>query len=125
MTETALPLPPPRHLKREGRDLWRSIVEDHDDLENHQLALLCLACEQADTQDQARKVIARDGMTITAKSGAIKPNPHLSIERQAARLLASFIRQLKLDPDQRPRERWVGRVKPHSARVHAQRAKRS
>jgi phage terminase small subunit len=124
MTDDAAPAPPapPRHLRKDGRDFWRATVAEHD-LESHQLALLCLACEQFDTQDQARKVIAKDGMTYETKSGAIKPRAELSIERQAARLISTLLRQLKLDADQQPGERWVGRVKPHGARVRAARRK--
>ncbi len=105
--------PPPRHLRKEGRDLWRAIIEEHPDLAADELALLCLACEQADTQDQARKVIDKDGMTYASKSGAVKPRPELSIERQAARLISTFIRQLKLDTE--PVKR--GKVVRHSDRI--------
>jgi len=122
MTDDAPPEPPapPRHLRKDGRDFWRTIVAEHG-LESHQLALLCAVCEQFDLQEQARKVIAAEGMTYTTKSGAIKPRAELSIERQAVRLISTLLRQLKLDPDQKPGERWVGRVKPHSARVKASR----
>jgi P27 family predicted phage terminase small subunit len=124
MTDDAPPAAPapPEHLRKDGRDFWQTIVQEHD-LESHQLALLCLACEQFDTQDQARKVIAQHGMTYATKTGTVKPRPELSIERQAARLISTLLRQLKLDADQKPGERWVGRVKPHGVRVKASRRK--
>jgi phage terminase small subunit len=118
----APPPAPPRHLRKDGKDFWRTTVQEHD-LESHQLALLCMVCEQFDLQEQARKVTATLGMTYETKSGAIKPRAELSIERQAARLISTLLRQLKLDADQKPGERWVGRVKPHGVRVKAARRK--
>ena len=112
---------PPRHLRKDGKDFWTTIVTEHD-LESQQLALLCMACEQFDLQEQARKVIAKQGMTYTTKTGAIKPRAELSIERQAARLISTLIRQLALDADPGPAKRGrVVRSRERAARANSTR----
>lgn len=101
MTDPAVQ--PPGHLQAEGRRFYEQMVEEYD-FEIHELRLLRLAAEQVDLQHQARRSVRQGGITITAKSGAIKPNPALSVERQATRLLQSLLRQLALPiEDERPR----------------------
>ena len=56
------------------RQFYKQIVELYE-LEEHRLRLLLLACETYDRGEQARKQIARDGLTFKTRYGEIKPHP--------------------------------------------------
>ncbi len=106
MTE---PLRPPSHLQTEGRRFWEAMTGEYD-FDVHELRLLRLTCEQIDIQNQARKAIRKQGLTIiNPKSGAVKPNPALSVDRQATRLIQSLLRQLAIPTDDEARP-YAGRT---------------
>jgi phage terminase small subunit len=88
------PEKPPSHLRSAGRRLWAALTAEFE-FSPAETALLVVACEQIDLQDQARKLIRRDGLTVeNARTGAVKENPACATQRQCARLLGSLLRQL-------------------------------
>jgi phage terminase small subunit len=73
MASNALPAAP-KHLSDESRTLWCEIVQTFV-LEGYQLRTLRLACEAYDLAQQARELLAKEGLTITDRYGVIKPHP--------------------------------------------------
>lgn len=123
MTDTPAP---PSHLQAAGRRFYETMVDTFD-FDVQELQLLQLLCEQIDLQARARKEIRKHGLTLTnPKSGAIKPNPALSIERQATRLIASLVRQLALPDDEPQVQRGLRRgarpIRGHGRVATARRA---
>jgi P27 family predicted phage terminase small subunit len=98
------PPPAPRHLTRRAKDFWRKVTRAHE-LGAHQVEILRRACEQIDRADQARAVIATEGVTIKDRFDQTKDHPCVAIERQAHVTLARLLRELNLEPpppDPRP-----------------------
>lgn len=96
--------PSPTHLAR-STDLWTSTVEAFE-FEPHQLEVLRRACEASDVADEARAVLAADGITFTGADGSERAHPAVAIERDARLAVARLLRELRLDeaptPDPRP-----------------------
>jgi P27 family predicted phage terminase small subunit len=98
---------PPAHLGPDGRRLWRNVLREYRMDEGHSLELLRLACEAIDRAEQARVVIAAEGMTIEGRFGA-KTHPAVQIERDSAIRASRLLRELGLldVPEARPPSRW-------------------
>lgn len=94
----------PRHLQAATRRWWRSVVEDYQ-LEEHHVRLLTLAGEAWDRCQEARRALARHGMTYTDRFGAPKARPEVAIERDARTGFARLLRELDLDVDPPAAER--------------------
>lgn len=93
---------PPDYLQPATRDWFKSVVADFE-LDQHHVRLLTLACEAWDRGQQARLLIAEEGITVAGREGA-KPHPAIAIERNSRVAFARLISQLSLDgsePDQR------------------------
>ncbi|CAN5529720.1 hypothetical protein BH10ACT1_BH10ACT1_33310 [soil metagenome] len=110
MTTTSDPelTPAPGHLAR-STALWESIVGAYE-MDGHQLELLRRLCEAADTADQARALVAADGLTTLDRFGQLKSHPAVAIERDARIGVARLMRELRLeDPVEEPRLPRAGR----------------
>ncbi len=92
---------PPEHLSDRCKKWWRS-VNDLYALEDHHLHLLRLAAEALDRAEQAREIIAVDGITVKTGDGGIKAHPAVAIERDARTAAARLIRELDLDVEAAP-----------------------
>ncbi|MDQ3127303.1 MAG: hypothetical protein M3Q66_02435 [Chloroflexota bacterium] len=98
---------PPAHLKSAGRRLWKRVAEDVE-LEGHHEELLRLACEALDRCDEAREVIAKEGMTRPGRWGDVV-HPCIAIERDSAIRASRLLRELGIDlidDKSRPPSRW-------------------
>jgi phage terminase small subunit len=77
------------------------------DLEPHHVAILTAAAEAFDRKEEARRVIAKEGLVVHDGPGASKPHPAVQIEDAAALRMAHLIREIGLDempsPDVRVR----------------------
>jgi len=95
----------PKHLRAATRAWVESVCRDYA-LEPHHLRLLQLAGEAWDRSQQAREVLAREGITFRDRFRAIRPHPAVAIERDARTGFARLLRELQLDveapPDDRP-----------------------
>jgi phage terminase small subunit len=89
------PLAAPAHLSAPARELWRAILKDYQ-LEPHHMATLQKALEAFDRAEQARDIIAREGLTVEGRYGS-RPNPCVSIERDSRAAFLQGLRQLHLD----------------------------
>lgn len=96
MTESELPAPPD-HLSERAAGLWVDVVEGYD-LAPHQVELLQRACEASDRADEARDLLAADGLVVTDRYGQVKPHPAAAIERDSRIAEARLLRELALEP---------------------------
>jgi P27 family predicted phage terminase small subunit len=101
---------PPAHLSRLSKALWRRLVADYGLAdEAHALEVLRLACEALDRADEARRILAVEGVTFLDRFGKPRPHPAAAIERDSAIRAARMFRELSLDADA-PGEARVPRV---------------
>jgi P27 family predicted phage terminase small subunit len=89
---------PPAHLSEPTRAWWRTVVKEFE-LQPHHLRLLQSACEVWDRQQQARELLARDGLVIPGSAG-MRPHPAVAIERDARIGFSRIVRELDLDTGQ-------------------------
>lgn len=87
----------PEHLSERSSSLWADVVVEYD-LAPHQLELLQRACEAADRADEARDLLAADGLVVTDRYGQVKPHPAAAIERDSRIAEARLLRELALEP---------------------------
>src|SRR6188768_215256 len=87
---------PPSHLSDETRNWWRSVVTTYV-LERHHLKLLQLAGEAWDRAQEARALLAQDGICIGGREGGLRPHPCVAIERDSRLAFARLVRELDLD----------------------------
>jgi len=102
----AKPPKPPAHLTKLTRAWWVAIAEQFQ-LEPHHELLLTAAAESLDRYQQAREILAREGLVVSGREAGTRPHPCVQIERDSR---ASFVRimgQLGLDAVGEPRP--VGR----------------
>jgi len=90
---------PPAHLGPETREWFRSVVADWA-LQSHHVRLLTLAAESWDRCQQAREILAKEGITIAGREGGVRPHPAVAIERDAKISFARLIAQLNLDVEE-------------------------
>ena len=86
----------PAHLAEASRAWWRSVVRDYH-LEPHHHRLLQAAAEAWDRLQEARELLARDGLVIGGREGGMRPHPAAAIERDSRLAFARLIRELDLD----------------------------
>ncbi len=82
---------PPNHLSSEMKKFWGNVLKDYE-LESDALLVLRTACEQWDRAQQAREVLANEGITIGGKK-----HKAIDVDKQAVGLFLRSMRQLGLD----------------------------
>ena len=101
----------PKHLSLATRRWFRKVLDEYQ-LEDHHVRLLTAAGEAWDRMEQARKMLATDGIVQTDRFGQQKAHPAIAIERDCRIAFARCLRELDLDgdpaPDPRP-SRPLGR----------------
>jgi phage terminase small subunit len=81
----------PAHLSESTHVWWRLVVRDYQ-LESHHMRLLQAAAECWDRLQQARELLARDGLVVEGREGGLRPHPAAAIERDSrSPLLGSFV----------------------------------
>ena len=90
---------PPQHLSPAARKWWRAI-EDEYLLEPHKVKILTLAAEAMDRCEQARLILAADGVIVRDRYGAPKTHPAIAIERDSRLAFARLVRELALAGDE-------------------------
>ena len=114
---------PPAGLGPGGRDLWRAITDEHDDLTAPQLVQLTEACRAKDRLDQLDRVLRGDVDTWAEIVGddehvscRLQVAPALSKANETANLMKQLLAALRLpDPEtgKRPQRRGArGAQKP-------------
>lgn len=90
------PLRAPQHLEAATRKWFIAVLEEFD-LEEHHVRILTLACEAWDRAQQARELLAAEGIMTTDRYGAQKVHPAVAVERDARIAFARLVRELDLD----------------------------
>lgn len=97
MTETRdISTKAPKHLSRDSRRLWADVTGAFV-LEPHHLAILRVALEALDRAQQARAILAAEGLTFVDKHGSPRAHPAASIERDNRMSFERLLRSLGLD----------------------------
>lgn len=83
-------------------------MTEWEGIEAHHLRLLALACEASDRAEEARRIIAREGMTYPDRFGAPRRHPACAIEAESRAAFGRLVRQLALDEvaPGPPRNQW-------------------
>ena len=85
-----------KHLRQSTREWYDSTVEDWE-LAPHHLRVLQLAAESWDRCQEAREILAKDGLCVTNRFGERKQHPMVAVERDARTAFCRCIRELGLD----------------------------
>jgi P27 family predicted phage terminase small subunit len=96
MPDPAVTPKPPRHLRAETRRWWAHVVNTWV-LEEHHRRLLTAACEAWDRMQQARELIAREGLTTGTARGGARLHPAVRVETDARLAFCRCLRELDLD----------------------------
>ncbi|WP_409363397.1 P27 family phage terminase small subunit [Bradyrhizobium sp. AUGA SZCCT0274] len=88
----------PSHLAEPTRNWWRSVIKAYQ-LEPHHLRLLQLAGESWDRSQEARMILAKDGVVVTDDRGNVRAHPAVAIERDSRIAFARLVRELDLDTE--------------------------
>jgi hypothetical protein len=67
------------------------------ELEEHHTRLLVFACQAFDRAEQAREILAREGLTFEDRFGCPHARPEVAVERDSRLAFARLIRELDLD----------------------------
>src|SRR5262249_55561315 len=100
------PPPPPAHLSASAEEWRRPTVETYV-LHEHHLGILGLACEAWDRAQEAREILAQEGLTVAGREGGIRPHPAVAIERDSRLAVARLVRELDLDTEPPASERFA------------------
>jgi phage terminase small subunit len=92
---------PPKHLRSSTKQWFGQVVSEYT-LEPHHLHLLTLACEARDRAEQAREILAREGVTFTDRFGSPRARPEVAVERDCRLAFARLVRELDLDTEATP-----------------------
>ncbi|MGV0796364.1 P27 family phage terminase small subunit [Mycolicibacterium elephantis] len=85
----------PDGLKWSGRRLWLAVVDDYDELSQHETALLLQTCRTVDLLDQLQARLDADGAVVDSPQG-LKAHPAAAELRQQRIVLARLVAALGL-----------------------------
>lgn len=88
---------PPAHLSAEASAWFNTIVREYGVCDEAGLLMLRGAMESYDRAEEARAILAKEGLTTKDKYGQHRPHPAVGIERDARKNLLSYLRALNLD----------------------------
>ena len=95
-TDPQPPTPPPPHLSERSKQLWRELTPRRAS-SPERLALLQTALECLDRADEARAVLAQEGLTKTTKTtGAVHLHPLTRVEKESRQQFMSAWQALGL-----------------------------
>ena len=93
----------PKHLSAASAAWFREVSGSYEMGGDH-LRVLQLACESWDMAQEARAILAVEGIVITAATGATKSHPAIPILNSAADRFLKCVTALGLDADDVPQE---------------------
>ncbi len=86
---------PPQHLSAESKRFWQWACAEFV-LEQHDLKLLALLCDNLDAAAEARHLVETQGRTYTDARGQVRSNPAVAQFRDASITAARLLRELRL-----------------------------
>ena len=87
----------PKHLKPDGRKLYRDLVTEYGITDAAGLALVTTAAECLDRMRAAQAAIAEHGEVVTDRYGQVKVNPAAVLEKDSRAGMLSSLKALNLD----------------------------
>ena len=93
----------PKHLSPASAAWFRGVSGNFELGHDHR-RVLQLACESWDLQQEARAILAEQGIVITAATGATKAHPAIPILNSASDRFLKCVTALGLDADDVPQE---------------------
>ena len=96
------PIPPPAHLSREARKLWRDLTETYVFDDPGAIAILGSALESFDRCHEARKILSTEGLSVKDRFGVPRVHPLCAVARDAEAAFRSAMRQLGIGADSQP-----------------------
>jgi P27 family predicted phage terminase small subunit len=91
-------LTPPKHLSAEAKRLWDRLRNDYVLDDSGGLLLLQSALESFDRLQQARAILAKEGIVAKDRFGQGKPHAAAAVEAGARQQMHSALRLLRLEP---------------------------
>ena len=88
----------PKGLSAAARGWWRRLLREYAIDDEAGLLLLESALRQFDRAEEARAILAKDGLVLVDRFGQQKAHPAASLERDARAGLLAALRALSLDP---------------------------
>jgi P27 family predicted phage terminase small subunit len=93
----SLSLPePPEHLSDEAKAWWQELCAEFD-FATCDLKRLQCAAESWDRAQEARAILAREGITYTDENGKPRKHPAVGVERDARTQFLRALRELGVD----------------------------
>ena len=93
--------PAPDHLSDKSKVLWAQYV-GHEIKSPGRLELFRVGLESLDRIDEARKIIAEEGLTVkTGKTNLLHAHPILAVEKEARSIFLKIWKSLYLDKNGR------------------------
>lgn len=89
----------PSHLSEESAKWFRAVLAEYE-LGEHHLRILQAACESWDRCQEARRVLAEQGLTYLDRFGAPRGRPEIAVERDNRLAFLRAVRELGLDLEQ-------------------------
>lgn len=88
----------PSHLSSASKRLYRRLVADYQlDREPHAVRVLVMGLEASDRCEEAREVLAREGVTYKNRFGEPRTHPMVAVERDSRLAAIRAFRELSLD----------------------------
>jgi len=85
----------PDHLMPATKAWWNRVLQDYE-VQDHALRTLQAIAEAWDRKEEARKALAKHGLTYTDDHGMVRPRPEVQIERNAMTTYFRGLRELNL-----------------------------
>jgi phage terminase small subunit len=89
---------PPADLSPEARRLYDRVVAEYAVHDGAGQTLIIEACRALDRLNQARSILAADGLLQLDRFGVRKQHPVAAIERDSAQRMVAALRALRLEP---------------------------
>src|SRR5262245_35960758 len=88
--------PAPTGLSQEARKLWQTLVDTFE-FDAPALLILATAMQTYDRRNQAREILAKEGIVQVDRFQQSKPHPAVFVERDTTALLLKLMKSLNLD----------------------------
>ena len=87
----------PKHLSKEGQDLWGRLMDEYDLSDQGGLLLLQTAMEAHDRMKQCQQIIKKEGLQLADRFGQMKAHPLTTVERDSCSAMMQAIKSINLD----------------------------
>jgi P27 family predicted phage terminase small subunit len=88
---------PPTHISAAAKRLWSDIFAEYSIDDAAGLAILRVSLEAFDRSQEARKVVKKQGMTVSGRDGQVRSHPLLTVERDNRAAFLAGLKALNLD----------------------------